>query len=502
MTKIITILALCFFSGFIFPRENNKESLNGYWESSTPEDQGIDSESLVAMLKKIKDEQFKIRGIIIIRNDHLVLECYVHPYDRDVMHDVKSVSKSIISVIVGIALREGMIKNLDQKVYEFLPEYFKTEELQKKEISLRHLLTMTSGLDVDENGPIMAEIMSHEDLIEATINRPMITSPGKTFTYCTLLTHTMADILTKASGMDLLEFSRQYLFETLGIVNVYWEKDPQGYYFGGDKLWLTPIDMAKIGYLYLDHGCWEGEQIVPQEWVMESTKNQFDSFNTEGYDGYGYWWWLTADGSYHARGFGGQIISIYPEKNMVVVFTGADNNQWQQLTNTYILPAAKGDRRLQCNESAVRQLEKIIQELKTPQPQKPPQLTETAKSISGKRYILSENDLDFSELAFYFEKTDQCRLEIKYNNDILDLAVGMDNVYRITDGVNWGIKSANNTLALRGKWINDHTFFIDFHEVGEPFYFDMTFQFSDDEIIASLAWKPMNWPFVLKGEWK
>jgi CubicO group peptidase (beta-lactamase class C family) len=502
MTKIISILALCLFSGFIFPRENNKESLNVCWKNSTPEEQGIDSESLVAMLKRIKDEELKIRGIIIVRNDRLILECYVHPYDRHVRHDVKSVSKSIISALVGIALREGMIKDLDQNVCEFFPEFITTEEPQKKEISLRNLLTMTSGLNVDENGPIMAEIMANNDLIQATLNRPMITSPGKTFTYCTLLTHTMAGILTKECGMDLLEFSRQYLFGSLGITNVYWEKDAQGLYFGGDKMWLTPMDMAKFGYLYLNKGIWEDEQTVPKDWIVESTKNQFESFDTEGYNGYGYLWWLHAGGSYHARGFGGQMISIYPEQNMVIVFTGADNDHWRQMNDTYILPAVKGNVPLPANETAGHQLKKIIHELKSPVPQTPPPLSAIAKKISSKTYILEANELDFSELTFSFEKTDHCRLVIKYTTNTLDLAVGLDTIYRSTDGVNWVIKPTGNTLALRGKWIDDSTFFIDFHEVGEPFYFNMVFQFSDDEVTASLSWKPMNWPFVLKGRWK
>jgi CubicO group peptidase (beta-lactamase class C family) len=502
MKSIFTILALTLFFGSLTAAENPRELSKSYWQISTPEEQGLDSEILLKMLKNIKDEELKIRGIIIIRNGFLILESYIHPYNRHTMHDVKSVSKSIISALAGIALREGILKNLDQTVYEFFPDYFSGTEPRKKEIDLRHLLSMASGLDIDENGPVMGEIMTHNDLIRATFDRPMITNPGEEFTYCTLLTHTMAGIMAKASGMDLLELSKKYLFNPLGINSVHWEKDPQGLYFGGDKLWLTPVDMAKFGFLFLNEGKWDNQQTVPEDWVIESTTSQFKSFDTQGYDGYGYGWWLMDDNSYYARGFGGQIISIYPEQQMIVVFTGADNNRWRQLTDTYILPAVKGNKSLPKNINAQQQILKIVNELMVPVPHTPLPLPEIAKSISGKTYILEENELNFIDLTLWFERNDFCRLLIRDNKDTLDLVVGLDNVYRLTEGLTWGMKPHNNILALRGKWMGPDTFFVDFHEIGEPFYFDMQFLFTEDELEASLIWKPMDWSFNLKGQWK
>jgi CubicO group peptidase (beta-lactamase class C family) len=347
-------------------KEQTNNSSNRFLPISTPEEQGIDSKLLADMLQKVKKEELRIRSIIIIKNEHLVLECYVHPYNENVLHDIKSVGKSIISSLVGITLKEKIIDSLNQKVFDFIPEYFPADpDLLKKEITLAHLITMSTGLELDENGPIMSEIMSKDDWIKATFEQPMNSVPGEQFTYSTLLTHTMSIILTETSGTGLLELSNKYLFEPIGVNQIYWEKGANGYYFGGDKLWLTPRAMAKFGYLFLKNGRWDDTQIIPKEWIKESTKNNFVEFNDSGYIGYGYWWWLGEDGSYHARGFGGQIISVYPELDMVVIFTGADNFTWQQLTNEYILPAISKEKSIVANSADQKRMNKVIRKLKS-----------------------------------------------------------------------------------------------------------------------------------------
>ena len=153
--------------------------------------------------------------------------------------------------------------------------------------------------------------------------------------------------------------------------------------------------MAKFGHLFLNKGKWEGKQIIPEEWVIESTKNKFPNFNDSGYSGYGYWWWLNENESYRARGFGGQIISVYPKWNMVVVFTGADNYQWEKLSNKYIIPSISDDHPLPPEVTTQKLLKKMIRELKNPEPQLIHPLPEIAKKISGRKYILKKNDLSF-----------------------------------------------------------------------------------------------------------
>jgi len=475
------------------------QDLNAGWEISLPEEQGIDSAPLAEMLEKINTENLKVRSVIIARNGKLVLEAYVHPYNRNTAHDVKSVSKSIISALTGIAVEKKILQSIDQKVYEFLPEYFSDEEPQKKNISLRHLLMMASGLDLDENGPKMREIMSQENWLEETYSRPLISSPGMKFTYSTLLSHTLSAVLTKAAGISTFEFGNAHLFEKLGMKQIYWDKDKFGICLGGDKLWMRPIDMAKFGQLYLNNGEWNGEQVIPEKWIKESLKNYYTDFDHDGFDGYGYMWWHLKDMGIHARGMGGQIISLYPEKNMTVVFTGGHNGHWYQLTKDLILPAVKGNKLLPENKTDNKRLEKIIKELESPDPLEPRPLPETAKRIAGQKYILKENGLEFSDITLNFDGSDSCSLEIGYNQKILNLAAGLDNVYRVTSNAGWGMKAEGNSLALKGKWSEEKKFLVDFHEVGEPFYFDIDFSFKGDSVFAAFAWQPINWQFQLRG---
>jgi CubicO group peptidase (beta-lactamase class C family) len=477
-----------------------QQSPQSFWEVSTPEEEGVDSDLLAAMLERVRDEHLRVRSVLIVRNSRLVLESYTHPYGEDVVHDVKSVSKSVISSLVGIALREGSLQGLDQTVYEFFPEYFPADsDLLKRSINLTHLLTMASGLDLDENGPVMREIMPQDDWIRASFARPMIADPGAEFRYCSFLTHTMSGILTRASRTDLLALGYEYLFAPLGITDVHWEKGPDGYYMGGDRLWLTPRDMAKFGLLFLNVGRWGGRQVVPENWVREATRNRFTDFDADGYSGYGYWWWLSADGSYRARGAFGQIISVYPERKLVVVFTGADNGAWELLTDNYILPAVSGADRLPTDAVAHARLLRVARELRTPAPQPPRSLPKIAGEISGRTYTLGANELDFSQLTLWFDEPDAGRLQIGQQAGVMDLAFGLDNVYRVTEGVGWGARTDRNVFALRGEWTGENEFSLELHEVGEPFYFEVTVTFQADRLEATFVWQPFNWRVPVGG---
>ncbi len=185
---------------------------------------------------------------------------------------------------------------------------------------------------------------------------------------------------------------------------------------------------------------------------------------------------------------------------MVVVFTGADNYQWQTLSNKYIIPSIRDDYPLSPDVTSENLLKKIIWELKNPEPQLPHPFPEIAKKISGKKYFLSKNDLNFSSIMLWFEKETECRLLITYDQNELKMTVGLDNIYRVSNRMKWGMKPDNNILALRGKWINENRFYIDFQEVGEPFYFDIELYFEEDEIRLLFIWQPFNLKFTLDGK--
>ncbi len=258
---------------------------------------------------------------------------------------MQSVTKSVISALAGIALQEGFIRGVDQRIEEIFPQYFtdNTDD-RKKELQIKHLLTMSAGLSWEQSGPIRNQWAMSLNRHKHVINLPMEFEPGEKFIYSAGVSHLMSGILTEATGMSTLDFADQYLFRYLGIDNVRWNSDLQGCYFGNAGLFLTPRDMAKIGYLYLNHGNWEGKQIISEEWIRESTKNQMET----GTDfGYGYYWWVKTIGSYEcffARGYGGQYIFVIPDLDIVTVITSSDTKDVEpdyflEIITSYVIPS-------------------------------------------------------------------------------------------------------------------------------------------------------------------
>jgi CubicO group peptidase (beta-lactamase class C family) len=237
---------------------------------------------------------------------------------------------------VGIALREDYLTGLDQKMMDFFPEYASSSlDPRKYEITLRHLLMMRAGFDWDDTLQKWREYSSSPDWVKYAIDLPLKDNPGEKFHYSTVQTNLLSAILTRASGMSTLELAKKFLLDPLQISIGHWHQDPQGNYTGGHEMYYTPRDMARFGYLFLNKGVLEGNQIIPAEWVEESVKNYCDThLNWWPYlatSGYGYQWWInTIDGYpvFYASGKGGQRILMIPDLNMVVVTT-TDAASWQ-----------------------------------------------------------------------------------------------------------------------------------------------------------------------------
>ncbi len=320
----------------------------------------IDSTLTTALIKTVRSGQFKnIDSIIIVRHGRLVLEEYFCDfYGRDYEHNVTTVTKSVVSALTGIALELGFINSLDEPVYSFFPGYEKNEHWSqaKNRITLRHLLTMTSGLDcsnMDPRSPGHPDRMFQSpDWIQYCLDIPMSDhEPGEQFAYCEGNAMLMGEVLRLATGLSVPAYAHKYLFTPLGIEHCYWGYTPRGKALTGTSLHLRSRDMAKFGQLYLDGGRWRGRQIVPAKWVEQSTAKRFD---TGLFDGYGYFWWRerfkrgqeTVD-AFSAAGNGGQKITVIPELDMVVVLTAAAFDkkyvfeQTQDIMNRYILPAVR-----------------------------------------------------------------------------------------------------------------------------------------------------------------
>ncbi len=469
------------------------------WDVCTPEEVGISSGALADMLESIGREDLEIHSMIIVKDGRLVLEAYVHPYDRNTLHNVKSVSKSVISALVGIALREGVIGGLDETVCEHLPEYFIDDmDPRKKEINLRHLLTMTSGLDLDENGPISGQIFRTLDWLKATYGRPMLCDPGTRFLYSTPLTHTMSAIITESSGTSLHEFANEYLFGPMGFGEVQWTRGPRGYNFGGAELFMLPLDMAGFGCMFLDGGAWEGRQVVPADWVRESTTNKLEGI--EDTRRYGYWWWLDDDGWFHAHGWGGQSISVNEDLDIVVVVTAADFRASTGLFLEHVAPWLESPGPLEPDPEGVARLGRIIDDLADPRPQPVASMPTTAGEISGVKYIMDWNAAGIESVVLDFKGDGTCVLRLAATTGDYDLLTGLDGVYRLTGTGAWGGMPAGNMMANRGCWVDDRTFRLESHDVGNPVYYEDDFAFGDGDVELTIKVLPLGDSMVLEGK--
>lgn len=340
--RIFMICCLCFCLAVTITADEEDE-----WQTSTPEAQDVDGDLLAAMMKHLEDEEmFFMDGILIVQDGVLIFEEYFSGFDADTVHEVRSVSKSVTSAVVGIALENDDIESLDITFAEFFPEYFEDDaNADKTEITLRDLLMMRSGLDWQElRMGIAREGQSNLDQLQQIIRMPLATEPGETFSYSTADTHLISAIIQAATGLSVAEYAEEHLFEPLGIETYRWATDPHGYTIAGAELSLRPRDMAKIGQLYLQSGEWDDEQLIPADWVEVTTAPQDDDVPF-----YGYHWWITPNGLFWAEGWGGQLIIVIPGKQTIIVTTassatspaGIDERQEQifSLVAEYILPA-------------------------------------------------------------------------------------------------------------------------------------------------------------------
>ncbi|MFW9903796.1 MAG: serine hydrolase domain-containing protein [Candidatus Thorarchaeota archaeon] len=316
------------------------------WINSTPEAQCMNSTLLNQMVDYIYEQEFNLDSIIIVKNGYIVLEEYPSPrYHQTSHHILYSVTKSVTSALIGIAIDKGYIEDVNQTVVDYFPNRtIQNLDSRKQQVTIEHLLTMSAGFEWV--GP---DLLSQEyswgqavfsgNPIEFILNLPMEYDPGTTWYYNGGCSHLLSAILTVTTGNSTLEFARENLFDPLGINSVYWPKDDQGIYYGGQNIGLKPRDMAKFGYLFLNNGTWDGKQIISKEWVATSTETRF----VLNHNGYGYQWWTFFPHEiYFAWGLFEQKIIIVPDYDLVIVFTASIKDgpdPEPELVFEYILPA-------------------------------------------------------------------------------------------------------------------------------------------------------------------
>ena len=323
------------------------------WPVSSPAAQGMDGKLLERGDQFVRRQLRYVTSWLVVRHGRVVFERY-YGSSQQSLGDVQSVTKSVISALVGIALARGDLASLDQKLVDFLParDISAGTDPRTRDITLRDLLTMRGGFagDVITN----FDYTNTADWPRALVNRKLVRDPGTRFAYDSGTAHLLSAVLTKATGMPADAFARRYLFGPLRFGTVGWPRDPTGNSLGGWGLELTTRQMAKLGYLYLHAGRWGGRQVVPAGWVRTSTTRQVatgsNGAGSWGYppaSSYGYLWWrfpgAKAD-SFSAIGRGGQFILVWPKLDLIVVTTAiVQDSDWnlRGLLERFVLPAVR-----------------------------------------------------------------------------------------------------------------------------------------------------------------
>jgi CubicO group peptidase (beta-lactamase class C family) len=491
------------------PREDVPWPTDG-GSTAKPESQGIDSTELAAAYEDIHDDDHDIHSLLVIRHGYLVAEMYRYPYTADVRHDQRSITKSNTATMMGIAISDGAISGLDAKLLSFFPDQtIANVDARKQAVTIKDMLTMSSGLDWDEETSFR-EMVSSSDWTAWMLNCPVTEEPGTRFNYNTGSTSLLAAIIEQATGRPLSDYAAEKLYGPLGITNFQWNREigGVGHTSGGFGLHMTPRDMAKLGYLYLHHGEWDGAQIVPAEWVTASISPQIPTSREDNFK-YGYQWWISSGdepvASFMARGYGGQLIYGAPELDLIVVFTAGllDSDAYTfPLIYDHILPAISSDSALPDNSEGLARLQTAIDTLQVPSQQPVPELPDMAKTISGTKYVFNFTpfwsgfrQFGWQTMALTFtEGSSEAVLTDGVDDFVMELSIGMDAVPRMAEIPDWG------TTVMRGAWTAPDTYLINLDVLGLPEHCTMAMRFGNDHMLVMFSELLSGQQVQLEGE--
>ena len=454
------------------------------WRTSTPELQGFDSVKLAQGLQSLQEGGSTINSLLIIRNGYVVLDAYFYPYEESFPHNTESVTKSITTTLIAIAAGQGKLE-LDQPVVSFFPDRtIANLDDSKKRITVRHLAGMVNGM---KSGCLRGDVTTLDalraspDWVQAALDREMVGEPGDNFCYDSPGMHLLSAILQQVTGMTEFEFARQYLFGPLGIQDVFWESDPQGYTDGWGGLWLKPQDAAKLGYLFLNHGMWDGKQIVPEDWVADAVKGHV---KTGTADDYGYGWWV-ADDSYMAAGHWGQYVRVYPSVNGIVVITAtADGLDYRTIEPILGASFVSPDKPLPDNPEGVAKLISLLHAI-AQGPGSEPGVSppELARVVSGNTYDCEPNSVNVTRMRIEFNNPAEAKLHISYEDgtDVI-WPIGLDGKYRMVP--EW--------KGVRAYWEDSQTFtFQAFYNLG---LLTRHLEFQGDQMVVNLPDMNLEFP--------
>lgn len=441
------------------------------WQTSSPEEQGMESAALARLIDF--GQTRNLDSLLIVRHGHVVLDAYYAPYTADILHAVNSVTKAVTGTLTAIALKDGLIDSTSHPMLDYFSDRtIDNADDRKKAITLQHLLDMTSGIawtePLTENRfESVIEMERSPDWVKFILDRPMAAAPGETFNYNTGNPQLLSAILAKLTGMSAEDYARAKLFGPLGITQWQWGRDPQGVSTGGYRLALLPRDLAKLGYLYLQRGQWDGVQLIAPEWtdkVSHATVNMNTPFNPAlRYSNQ--FWAMPNRQMYFANGYRCQTIAVYPALDIVAVTTAHGDCAFARLA-TYIAAAVKSSTPLPPNPAGASQLESTLREIAIEKPTDRGTASPLASTISGKTYQFQRNGLMVKSLSLTLDGAEP-RYDLEfYSRDPKESGrkfsgpIGLDGLYRRDKPTDAGV------AAIKGKWLNTHAFEIERLSIG------------------------------------
>lgn len=454
------------------------------WRTSSPEAQGMDSRTLAAALRRLLEQRASVHDVLIVRHGRVVLDAPFYPYRSGELHDVASVTKSITSTLVGIALAQERLRGVRQRV---LPIFgysgLAYDDARKEALTIEDFLTMSSGMSCRwEPGEVTLEEMQHAaDWIRFMLDQPMAADPGSTFAYCSPGMHVLSGVLTRVTGLSALDLARRDLFGPLGIREAIWPADPHGNSRGWGDLHLLPRDMAKLGFLWLDGGRWEGKQLLPLAWMAAATRPHIQGTGWAAGNSYGYGFWVdSARTTFAATGRGGQRIRVTPGEDLIVVLVGSFDGA--ELSHA-ITASVKSNSSLPENPGGRAELDSAVAAAaRPPTARMPPHSPPLALAVSGRTYLLDDNPLGVKSLALTFAASAEARLRLEFRDGRTEQRpVGLDGVPRVSPGGRFGLP-----VALSGAWQGDDTFTIYYDEVANINVYRLQLKFSAKTLMVDL----------------
>lgn len=366
------------------------------FQTSTPEKQGIPATAIGEFIERLSAFDF-VQSFMLLRHDALVAECCWAPYQPEYRHELFSISKSFVSIAVGLAQDEGKLC-LSDKLVDYFPEKMTPEVSSRmKSVTLRNLLTMSSG----HKRCILMDLLPLKDWVKAFLESRLDYSPGTTFVYNSAATYMLAAVIRKVTGENVVDYLRPRIFEPLGIVPGKWDCCPMGINIGGWGFWLATKDLLQFGRFLLNRGCWNGRQLISGDYLREATSFEIETSQNSQRDwklGYGYQFWQTSFNSFRADGACGQYIVVMPDEDIVWAVTAGMSDMQNILTAFWetIYPSLKGSP-LPEDSGAVCALKKRIAACRLmPLSNSLNQIPDSCK------YELSRNKLGLRYLEFHF----------------------------------------------------------------------------------------------------